>query len=75
MDKKIFYNGNQPYHIVRKISVETCNPKRYGIERSDESAYMLILQLWRDEHNCDHVLRQNDDFLLCRTIKDAQIIE
>ncbi len=75
MVKEIYYNGDQAYQIVRKISVETCNPRRYGIPRDDEQAYMIILQLWRDEHYCDHVLRQNNNFLLCRTIKDAKIIE
>ena len=75
MVKKIFYNGNEAYQLVRTISIEDCNPRKYGIERDDEQAYMMVLQVWRNTHQCDHVLRQNNNFMLCRTIKDAQIIE
>ena len=75
MDKKIFYNGNEAYHVVRTIRLEDCNPKNYGIDRSDDEARMKILMLWRDTHYCDHVLKNGDRFMLCRTIKDAQIIE
>ena len=75
MDKKIFYNGDQAYHVVRTLHISTFDPRRYGINRSDEHAYMMVLQVWRDEHHCDHVLRQGDHFMLCRTIKDAQIVE
>ena len=75
MVKKIFYNGNEAYQLVRTISMEDCNPRKYGIDRDDEQAYMMVLQVWRDSQHCDHVLRQNNNFMLCRTIKDAQIIE
>ena len=75
MYKKIFYNGNEAYYVVRTIHIDDCNPKRYDINRNDEQAYMMVLQVWRDTQYCDHVLRQGDNFLLCRTIKDAQIIE
>tara|TARA_Y100001963_G_scaffold130374_1_gene186593 strand:+ start:124 stop:348 length:225 start_codon:yes stop_codon:yes gene_type:complete len=73
--KDIFYSGGKAYHVVRTIKIEDCNPKNYGIDRGDEEAYMKVLKVWRDSHNCDHVLRQNNSFMLCRTIKDAQIIE
>jgi len=73
--KEIFYTGNKAYHIVRKIKVADCNPRRYDIPRDDDQAHMMVLQVWRDTHHCDHVLRQGNDFLLCRTIKDAEIIE
>tara|TARA_Y100000034_G_scaffold17987_1_gene19837 strand:- start:571 stop:798 length:228 start_codon:yes stop_codon:yes gene_type:complete len=75
MDKKIFYNGNGAYHVVRTINVEDCNPMKYDIHRTDEQAYMMVLQVWRDTHYCDHVLRNGNQFMLCRTIKDAEIIE
>jgi len=73
--KEIFYNGNQAYHVVRTINISDCNPRKYDIPRDDEDAYMIVLQVWRDTHNCDHVLRSGNNFMLCRTIKDAQIIE
>jgi hypothetical protein len=36
---------------------------------------MDALKAWRDYIGADHVLRQNDEYLLCETIQDAQIIE
>ena len=73
--KQIFYSGDKAYHVVRTLHISTFDPKRYGINRTDEQSFMKILMLWRDEHYCDHVLRQGDNFMLCRTIKDVQIIE
>ena len=73
MVKKIYYNGNEAYQVVRTLSMDIFNPKRYGVDRSDDAAHMMILQFWRDEHHCDHVLRKGDDFMLCRTIKEAVI--
>ena len=75
MDKKIFYNGEQAYHVVRTLHMNTFNPERYGVHTNDERAFMMILQYWRDSHHCDHVLRQGDYFMLCRTIKDVEIID
>jgi len=71
----IYYNGNDAYQIVRKLHVSTFDPKRYGVQRSDEASYMMVLQLWRNEHHCDHVLKQGDYFWLCKTIKDVEIIK
>jgi hypothetical protein len=75
MNKKIFYNGNEAYQVVRTIGMDDCNPKRYGINRSDEHSYMKVLQVWRNHHYCDHVLQSGNKFMLCRTIKDVEIIE
>ena len=75
MYKKIYYNGDQAYHVVRTLPMDTFDPKRYGVNTNDERAFMMILQHWRDSHHCDHVLRQGNNFMLCRTIKDAEIIE
>ena len=55
--------------------MSTFNPERYGVHTNDERAFMMILQYWRDSHHCDHVLRQGDYFMLCRTIKDVEIID
>ena len=73
--KEIFYNGNEAYHVVRRINVSDCDPRRYDIPRDDEQSYMRVLKVWVESHHCDHVLRHGELFLLCRTIKDAQIIE
>ena len=73
--RRIIYSGNNAYLVVREISTDTCNPKNYGINRNDKDAHMKILGLWVEQHLCDHVLQQNNKYLLCRTIKDAEIIE
>ena len=73
--RKIIYSGNIPYLVVREIKPECCNPNAYGIDRSDKEAHMKVLGLWVEHHLCDHVLLKNGKYLLCRTIKDAQIIE
>ncbi len=75
MYTKIFYNGGEAYQVIRTISIDDCNPKRFGILRQDERSYMKVLQVWRNHHNCDHVLKDGNKFMLCRTIKDAEIIE
>jgi len=71
----IFYNGNDAYQVVRKLHISTFDPTRYGVNRTDDEAHMMILQAWRDEHRCDHVLKQGDYFMLCRTIKDIEIVK
>ena len=73
--KQIFYSGDKAYHVVRTIKIQDCNPRNFGIPRDDEQAYMKVLKVWVESHNCDHVLKQNNTYLLCRTIKDAEIIE
>ena len=73
--RKIIYSGNVPYLVVREINTESCNPKKYGIARSDKEAHMKVLGLWVESQQCDHVLLKNGKYLLCRTIKDAEIIE
>ena len=78
--KKIFYNGDNAYVIVREIKQNAIDPIAYGITESKygltpEQVAMQILKMWKEEHHCDHVLRRGDRYLLCQTIKDAQIIE
>ena len=78
--KKIFYNGDKAYVVVRKIDESCIDPSTYGITKSKygltpEQMAMQILRLWKEEHHCDHVLRKGNKFLLCQTIKDAEIIE
>jgi hypothetical protein len=35
---------------------------------------MEWLKAWRDYLGGDHVLRQNDVFIICETIQDAEIV-
>ena len=75
MYKKLIYNGDMIYQVVRTISMDDCNPKKYDIPKGDQASFMKVLQVWRDQYNCDHVLKQDNTFMLCKTIKDAQIVE
>ena len=73
--KNILYSGDKAYQVVRAISMESCNPKKYGIDKDDHDSRMKVLKAWVDHSNCDHVLQQQEKFLLCRSIKDVEIIE
>jgi len=73
--KNILYSGDSAYQVVRTISIDSCSPKKYGIDKDDKESHMKVLKVWVDQHNCDHVLQQQEKFLLCRSIKDVEIIE
>tara|TARA_R100000008_G_scaffold84820_2_gene73195 strand:- start:424 stop:654 length:231 start_codon:yes stop_codon:yes gene_type:complete len=74
--KKIFYNNNIAYVVLRKIKVHDCDPKRFGARVDNEHNRLKVLMAWRDHVGADHVLQvKNDTFYLCETIQDAKIIE
>jgi hypothetical protein len=78
--KKIFYHKDTAYVIVREIPLSAVDPLTYGITQSKyglsaEQVAMQILKMWKNDNHCDHVLRKNGKYLLCRTIEEAQIIE
>ena len=78
--KKIFYNGDNAYVVVREIGESCIDPTTYGITNSRygltaEQVAMQILKMWKEEHFCDHVLKSNNKYLLCRTIEDAIIVQ
>ena len=78
--KDIFYHGDKAYLVVREIKASSIDPLTYGITESKyglspEQVAMQILKLWKDEWLCGHVLRKGNNYLLCRTIEDAQILE
>ena len=78
--KKIFYNGDNAYVVVREIGESCIEPNTYGITNSRygltaEQVAMQILKMWKDDNNFDHVLRKGNKYLLCQTIKDAHIVE
>ena len=78
--KKIFYNGDNAYVVVREINERMIDPNTYGITKSKygltaQQIAMQILKMWKEEHFCDHVLKSNNKYLLCRTIEDAIIVQ
>jgi len=78
--KKIFYNKGNAYLVIRKIGYHLIDPLTYGITESkygltQEQVSIQILKLLKEQYYCDHVLQKGDKYLLCQTIKDADIIE
>ncbi len=62
----IYYHNGTPYKVLRKIKVYNVSPK--GI------VDMNLLKDFRDYVGADHVLQKSDEYWLCETIKDAEII-
>jgi hypothetical protein len=62
----IYYHNETPYKVLRTLKVHNVSPK--GIVNMD------LLKEWRDYVGADHVLQKNDEYWLCETIKDAEII-
>jgi hypothetical protein len=66
MSNIYFHNGNC-YKVVRVLKIHNVAPK--GV------VDMELLKGWRDYVGADHVLQKNDEYWLCETIKDAEIID
>ena len=47
------------------------NPRQYGIDSDD---YLKVLKAWKEWLGGDHVLKNNDEFWICETIKHAEIV-
>ena len=63
----IYYHNGQPYKVLRVLKSQNVSPKGY--------LNMELLKEWRDYVGADHVLQKQDEFWLCETIKDAEIVE
>lgn len=63
----LYYHNGIPYIILRKLKAHSISPKGY--------LDMELLKLWRDYIGADHVLQKQDEFWLCETVKDAEIIK
>mgnify|MGYP003339588757 FL=1 len=63
----IYYHNGQPYKIIKILKAHSVSPKGY--------LDMELLKEWRNYVGADHVLQKQDEFWLCETIKDAEIIE
>jgi hypothetical protein len=63
----IYYHNETPYKVLRKIKTHNVAPK--GI------VDMELLKDFRDYVGADHVLQKADEYWLCETIKEAEIVE
>jgi len=66
MNNIYFHNGNC-YKVIRTLKIHNVSPK--GV------VDMELLKGWRDYVGADHVLQKNDEYWLCETIQDAEIVE
>ena len=64
---RIYYHNEIPYKVLKVVKTHQVSPKGY--------LNMELLKEWRDYVDADHVLQKQDEFWLCETIKDAEIIE
>jgi hypothetical protein len=64
----IFVNNDTAY-----IVIET-QPVSKFCESGSADPRMDIVKCYRDWCSADHVLKQNDRFLFCETIRDAEVI-
>jgi hypothetical protein len=63
----IIRNGDKAYKVLNVIPI-------HNFLNSDNTVNKQILGLYVDEKNGDHVLKQDNNFLICETIEEAQII-
>ena len=64
----IIYKDNIAYKILDIVSI-------YSFLNSDNSINQKVLGLYVNEKRGDHVLQRDNKFLICETIKDAEVLE
>jgi hypothetical protein len=63
--KQPYKHNDTWYQIIRALKVHTVSNK-------DGSVNMDVLKAWRDYLDGDHVLRQNDVYLICETVQEPE---
>ena len=63
----VIYSNNVAYRILKSISI-------HHFLNKDQSINKQVLGMYVHEIGGDHVLQQNNKFLICETIEEAQII-
>ncbi len=64
----IVYSNGIAYKIINITSI-------HNFTNKDNSINKQVLGLYVHEIGGDHVLKQNNNFLICETIEEAKIIE
>jgi len=65
---QLYKHNDTWYKILRQTPAHTFE-KQHGV------IDMELLKAWRDYLGGDHVLREQNHFLICETIPEAQIVE
>lgn len=68
MNYNIVYNGDTAYKILRKLPI-------HNFLNKDNQINQQVLGLWVKYLGGNHVLKQEDKFLICEIIEEATIIE
>ncbi len=68
MNKKLLNHGDDLYIVLREI------PKHY-IESRKTGTVGEAVALWKEYTEADRVLQNQNNYLFCQKIEDAQIIE
>lgn len=65
----LFKHGDKAYLIVKKRTFDLFS-KKFGDEPDMDTVHEYMRQL-----GADHVLKDHDSFIFCRTIEDAEFEE
>ena len=65
MMKPLYFHNDTWYQVIRVI-------KAYAVSNKNGVVNMEVLKGWRDYLGGDHVLRQNDVYLICETIPNIE---
>jgi hypothetical protein len=63
--RQLYKHNDTWYQVIRPIYVHSVSDK-------NEVVNMELLKAWRDYLGGDHVLRQNNVFLICETVQEAE---
>lgn len=66
---KYLYKHNDKLYLVLR------NMPEHNFQNKDGSLNMDVLKAWRDHLDGDHVLKNNDRYLIVQTIQDIEIEE
>lgn len=66
--KELFQNGEDTYIVLRRIPLHNFRIKGSPALNSD------LFNDWKDYLGADKVLKQNETFLFCETVPEAEII-
>jgi|TARA_R110000744_G_scaffold195803_1_gene314922 hypothetical protein len=64
----IIHNGDKAYKILIVLPV-------HNFLNSNNTINKQVLGMYVNEKGGDHVLKQDNNFLICETIEEAQIVE
>ena len=65
---ELFQNGEDVFRVIRRIPVHNFK------KRGSETIISEVFNGWKEYLGADKVLRQNETFLFCENITEAEIL-